>query len=98
MTTGVLIGVAIVCLTGAILCFTAALIVTAMKVKAMIQMNDVLHAKWQWYWRETDGKPDCGIFAEVIPGYAYAICRCPRYLTKEQWEGYAEHICKLHNN
>lgn len=43
--------------------------------------------KWQWYWRtDENGHADCGVFYEKRPGHAYAVCRAPRYMRKEQWE------------
>lgn len=60
-------------------------------------MNQV-HFEWKWHWRiGDDGLPDCGIYAEQHPGHAYAICRCPRYLSEKEWAEYAQHICDLHN-
>jgi len=29
---------------------------------------------------------DCGIVANLGDGHGYAVARCPRYQTKEQWE------------
>src|SRR3990172_6978661 len=40
---------------------------------------------WQWYWRTENNEADCGIFHEQTPGHAYAVARCPRYQSKEQW-------------
>lgn len=47
---------------------------------------------WQYYWRETDGRADCGVFWEKIPGHAYSVCRAPQYEKKEQWEANARLI------
>jgi len=53
---------------------------------------------WRWYWRTDDqGNADCGIYAEPRPGHAYSIVRCPRYMTKEQWEQVAERIVSAVN-
>ena len=42
---------------------------------------------WQWYWRKGEnGEADCGVFHERAPGQAWAVCRAPRYQTREQWE------------
>ena len=61
---------------------------------------DVKNYPWNWYWR-TDGTElhlsDCGITCEPHPGHGYSIVRCPRYISKEQWEEIASHICELHN-
>ena len=53
---------------------------------------------WVSYWRVTDEKPDCGIFAEPREGQAYSVCRCPRYQKKKQWQDDSELIAFLHNN
>ena len=56
-----------------------------------------LWGKWEWYWKENEaGEADCGILTESGGG-AYAIVRCPRYFTQEQWTRIATHICDLHN-
>lgn len=55
--------------------------------------------KWEWYWRVSDlntAEADCGIYVKSRVGLQ-AICRCPRYLTQEQWAAVATHICDLHN-
>lgn len=53
---------------------------------------------WTWHWREGDnGEADCGILHEERPGMAYSVCRCPRYVTKEQWEANAQLICDAVN-
>ena len=52
---------------------------------------DITRTKWLWNWSVLDGEPYCGVYAELRPGHAYSICRCPRYLTKEQWTEYATH-------
>lgn len=60
--------------------------------------DDLLALRWGWYWRETeDGEADCGITAETRPGHAYAIMRCPRYVTEKKWRAFATHVCDLHN-
>jgi hypothetical protein len=53
---------------------------------------------WKWYWRKSDdgNEADCGIYVETRVG-AYAIARCPRYVSKEDWEAIATRICDLHN-
>jgi len=59
---------------------------------------DLTKFRWNWHWRKERGEdPDCGIFAMVREGHAYAVARCPRYMTKEDWAKYAHHICTLHN-
>lgn len=60
-------------------------------------MADLLNSEWKWFWRKETEKADCGIFAEERPGHAYAVARCPRFLTQEQWSAVATHICVLHN-
>lgn len=60
-------------------------------------MADLLHTEWKWFWRKETEEADCGIFAEDRPGQAYAVTRCPRYLTQEQWSAIAARICDLHN-
>ena len=40
---------------------------------------------WDWYWRESDGEADCGVYWEKYQGQAYSVCRAPRYQTEEQW-------------
>lgn len=52
---------------------------------------------WKWYWRKEDNEADCGIYVETRIGHAYAIARCPRYVSKDDWEAIAKHICDLHN-
>ena len=62
-------------------------------------MTDLLTTEWKWSWgANDDGEADCGIYAEPAAGQAYAICRCPRYLTEEQWAQIATHICDEHNS
>jgi hypothetical protein len=60
-------------------------------------MSDLIDQEWNWYWGQVNGEADCGIYTETRLGCAYAICRCPRYLTEEQWAAFAAHICDLHN-
>ena len=60
--------------------------------------EEILSAKWKWDWHvDANGHADCGIFAEAIQGHAYAVVRCPRLFTKEQWKMLATYICDLHN-
>lgn len=60
--------------------------------------QELLFHRWTWYWRTDEkGEADCGIFAEMRPGHAYAVARCPRYMQKDQWSEYATYICGLHN-
>lgn len=61
--------------------------------------DDLAAYKWNWHWRRDDmsGEPDCGIYAMVREGHAYAVVRCPRYMTEDDWKRYAHHICTLHN-
>ena len=62
-------------------------------------MTDLLNTEWKWYWRTNDaGEADCGIYAEPAVGQAYAIFRCPRYLTEKQWMEIATHTCDEHNS
>lgn len=50
----------------------------------------------QWDWRTDDeGNADCGVFFMVFDGHAYAFARCPKYLSKEQWESNAKAICAI---
>lgn len=60
---------------------------------------EVLSAKWTWYWRtnEDGAEADCGITAEIRPGHAYAVMRCPRYMSKELWDELAKSVCDMHN-
>jgi hypothetical protein len=59
---------------------------------------DRLWGEWKWDWNtNANDEADCGVYTETIIGHAYAIVRCPRYLTKEQWAQVASHICELHN-
>jgi hypothetical protein len=61
---------------------------------------DAILSHWSWYWRDLgpeEYEADGSIYAEVWPGHAYAIAKCPRYMSKEQWAEYAAHICNLHN-
>ena len=44
--------------------------------------------EWKWYWREEDGKANCGVFFEKRPGQAYSVARCPQFVKKEEWEKY----------
>lgn len=60
-------------------------------------MADLIDQEWKWYWHKEGGEADCGIYTEARLGHAYAICRCPRLLTEEQWTAFATHICDLHN-
>ena len=49
--------------------------------------------EWKWYWRQNDdGNADCGVYYEERPGQVYSVCRCPRYLTEQQWTEYARLI------
>lgn len=57
----------------------------------------MIYTEWKWHWRKEGDEADCGIWAEAHLGQAFAICRCPRYLTEEQWSEIAKHICDLHN-
>jgi hypothetical protein len=52
--------------------------------------------KWKWTWKEENGEADCGIYA-ISLGYAYAICRCPKYIKEEHWQQIAKSICDVHN-
>jgi hypothetical protein len=64
-------------------------------------MIDVTKLEWKWFWRESEtaqNEADCGVYAEPRTGQAYSVCRCPRYVKKEQWEELAAHICDTHNN
>lgn len=57
-----------------------------------------MDGKWKWDWQTNDQREaDCGIYMETYTGLPQAICRCPRYLTKAQWQAIATHICDLHN-
>lgn len=47
---------------------------------------------WKWYWRVEDGVPDCGVYSEMRIGMAYAVARCPKLQSKEQWEADARLI------
>lgn len=47
---------------------------------------------WKWYWREEDGKANCGVFWEKLPGHAYAVARAPQYEKWAQWEANARLI------
>lgn len=49
---------------------------------------------WQWEkWRaDENGEADCGVYFEERSGMAHSVCRCPRYLKKEEWEEYARMI------
>ena len=40
--------------------------------------------EWAPYWRlnEAGNEADCG----VVSNNGWAVCRCPRYQTREQWE------------
>ena len=60
-------------------------------------MAGLLETEWKWDWRKDSDVANCGIYAEVQQGQAYAIARCPRYLTEEQWTEIATRICDLHN-
>ena len=40
---------------------------------------------WYWYWRQSDGETDCGVYSEKHQGHAYSVCRAPRYQTEDQW-------------
>ena len=60
-------------------------------------MPDLMSAEWKWHWRKDGDEADCGIFAETRIGHGYAVARCPRYLTKDQWTAIATRICDLHN-
>ena len=62
-----------------------------------MDIYDVLHCEWKWYWRKNGDNADCGIFAELRRGHGYSVCRCPRYLTEKEWREYATHICDVHN-
>lgn len=55
-------------------------------------MSGYTPSPWKWYWRETDGEADCGVFSETMPGQAYSVCRAPRYQTEERWEADARLI------
>lgn len=57
----------------------------------------LLESEWKWHWRKDGDEADCGIYAETHLGQAYAIARCPRYFTPQQWKSVATRICKLHN-
>lgn len=60
--------------------------------------QELLYHRWDWYWRvDEKGEADCGICAQVRPGHAYAVVRCPRYMQRRQWEEYASYICGMHN-
>lgn len=66
----------------------------------MTECHDVnsLRHEWKWNWHiDDEDRADCGIFAEPMEGHAYAVARCPQYLTQDQWRQYARHICDLHN-
>ena len=58
---------------------------------------DLRTIKWTWFWRTDGGKADCGVYAEPHPGHAYAVVRCPQYVSEEQWTEIATHIVELHN-
>ena len=47
---------------------------------------------WGWYWRNEDGKANCGVFWQERKGMAYSVCRAPSYETQEQWEANAHLI------
>lgn len=53
---------------------------------------------WQWYWREEEQHPNCGIFSEQYPGHAYAVARCPHYQKRERWEADAILIVEAANS
>lgn len=61
-------------------------------------LKEATEGKWQYYWRVTDGKPDCGVFSEKYPGQAYSVCRSPQYQKKAQWKSDAALICLLRNH
>lgn len=58
---------------------------------------DLTAYRWHWHWRSEKDEADCGIYAEVRQGHAYAIARCPRYMKQAEWERLATYICDLHN-
>lgn len=58
---------------------------------------DVTLYPWNWFWRTDGGEADCGIFAEVREGHAYAVFRCPKYMTRKDWEALATKTCDEHN-
>jgi hypothetical protein len=60
-------------------------------------MTAIINSEWKWYWRKGREEADCGIYAEEHLGQAYAVARCPRYMSEQQWEEIATRICDLHN-
>lgn len=62
-------------------------------------MIDATYYPWYWYWRSNDegNEADCGIYCMPKEGHAYAVVRCPRYLTEEAWRVIAKEICDTHN-
>ena len=59
---------------------------------------DLTHYRWHWYWEEKEnGEADCGIVCAPREGHGYSVCRCPRYMSKIEWQALAGYICNLHN-
>ncbi len=60
---------------------------------------DIKNYPWTWYWRYDNdtGEANCGITCEPRLGHGYAVVRCPKYFTEQQWKELADYICNLHN-
>lgn len=44
-------------------------------------------ASWKWHSAEhDDGRNNGSVLSESFPGHAYAVCKAPQYMPKEDWE------------
>lgn len=55
-------------------------------------LEDIKLIALPWKWDERR------IYCRPSPRSIYAIARRPLNIADEQWNQYAEHICKLHND